>query len=301
MKKFVKNIALYLIATLAIVILSVVALSERYWAYRQLTIKKAIVERFGGKDISLILGSSHAMFGVDSKYFGANCFNLALPSQSFFEDYHLLKHVLKSKRVEFIVLPISYFTNHAKLSENPLEGEALRIFDYENALNITYPIHAGSLKNRINLISSILSYNLHPPAYNEVFDSNGNYSEPCTERRYDISDSLKAFKRHDANSDFTSRNPYMDSIIAICAANKIKLNFIVFPFTHGYNNQIRKNGPEFESFLEEIENGADSSYCFFDCRHLITENEPLYFRDADHLSPCGRDSLSSYLAKRICK
>ena len=44
--------------------------------------------------LSVVLGSSHSFYGIDSKLLDGNVFNFASISQSLMEDYSILKHHL---------------------------------------------------------------------------------------------------------------------------------------------------------------------------------------------------------------
>lgn len=129
------------------------------------------------------------------------------------------------------------------------------------------------------------------------FDGKGNLITSCIDNTGDFSDTTSAFKRHNEQADFSKRNPYLDSIIHLCSIKNIKLNIVVFPFSSGYNDEItrNKNHQGFEGFLASIKQQQSEKLMFLDCRNLITKNESFYFIDADHLSACGRDSLSRYL------
>ncbi len=76
----------------------------------------------------IVLGSSHAYFGVQPKYFTCNTFNAAHVSQSLNFDNHILgKYESNMDALKYVILPISYFTLASSLEQG---GEAWRVTKY---------------------------------------------------------------------------------------------------------------------------------------------------------------------------
>jgi hypothetical protein len=128
-------------------------------------------------------------------------------------------------------------------------------------------------------------------------DEFGNLLLACEQKENTLGNSTVAFNRHNINSNFEVRHPYLDSISAFCVENKVTLFVIAFPMSKGYRNQIDKFNPSYSKYLVNLKKYSENRFVFVDCQDFIKIDEPINFKDADHLSPCGRDLFSAYLSK----
>ena len=302
MKKLLRKVLLYMVVVVAVNAAITALFSNKYWEKRVPIIKKEITDR-SDPELSVVLGSSHAFYGVNSVLLDEGFYNLASISQSYFEDFAVLKNVLRSRKIKAVVIPLNYASNNYYLERSVDIGEQIRVLDYEHIYPVTYVHDLHYQKARLYLIAqtdkAILS-----KAEKYSFDQYGNMQESCKAVTHNIGDSIIAFERHNLAGGFTTVNPYLDSIISICNANRIKLNIVVFPFTGGYKRAFARKYTrhEFDDFLTAIKQQLPGDNMkLIDCRDLIVEGEAIYFRDADHLSACGRDSLSAYLSRIILK
>ena len=86
---------------------------------------------------TLIMGDSHAFYGINPVYFKDPTFNLSNISQSLLTDELLLeKHIANLPALKNVIINISYFTLSAK--ENDLESNWRKYFYYHN-MGITAP------------------------------------------------------------------------------------------------------------------------------------------------------------------
>lgn len=87
----------------------------------------------------LVMGSSHANFGINPQYMGANAYNLSNTSQDLYYDFNLLKKYLQScPNIKTVILPISYFTlSSCSLNESV---ESWRCDFYSTILHIPKPL-----------------------------------------------------------------------------------------------------------------------------------------------------------------
>ena len=108
MKQFIKNITLFCIPILALMITVEICDRKLPNTYRY---KYEWMQENASEVETLILGSSQTYFGIQPKYMTEKAFNLANPAQLLEQDLFLLKYwsdkYVKLKRV---ILPISYFT-----------------------------------------------------------------------------------------------------------------------------------------------------------------------------------------------
>lgn len=296
MKKFVTKISFYSLLVIAIAAAIVATLNTRYgykyWSLRAPVMKKELLQQVRPK--GLILGSSHIYHGVNSLLIDSACFNAGSVSQCLYEDYQILKYVATKDSLEYVIVPVSYFTNFMSMNEIKIDGERERIFDYQHAYHVHYPVNYQYVKDFFLTNSRILQSVMDDQkTTSEPLNAWGNRTNDCQEKPYDISDSTAAFERHNVDSNFTKLNPYFDSIINLTKAQNIRLVFIVPPYTSGYVHYIEKTG--YNKVIDQLSKRAT----LIDCRNLFPDNQTHYFRDADHVSPCGRDSFSRYLGHMI--
>ena len=244
--------------------------------------------------ISLILGSSHSFYGIDSKLLDENTFNFASISQSLMEDYTILKHC--KNPIRRVIIPVSYFTNWHYLYKTPIGGEKLRTIDYQTSYGIDYPSFLTS-KDIVTFISE-LAKSL-TKTEKEGFDDLGNVIGKCDSKGNEIKDAKVAFDRHNLGKNFNNINQYLDSINTFCTKNKIDLYIIAMPYSHDYRKYTSEAG--FDKYFKKVKEKYNNKNCFLmDFRsHFKLSEERFMFRDADHLSFCGRIAFSKYLNEQI--
>jgi hypothetical protein len=244
--------------------------------------------------ISLVLGNSHTLYGIDSKLLDGNTFNFASINQSPMEDYTILKHC--KNPIRRVIIPISYFTNWHYLYKTPIIGEKLRIIDYKTIYSIEYPSFLNS--KDIVIFTSELIKNITKT--NKIgFDIQGNVIGKCYSNENEIKNSKTTFYKHNIGRNFTKLNSYLDSINLFCAKNKIDLFIIAMPYSHEYRNYTSKAG--FNKYLIDLNKKYTDQRCIvLDFRAFFNESdEKIMFSDADHLSFCGRRNFSEFLNLKI--
>jgi hypothetical protein len=244
--------------------------------------------------LSVVLGSSHSFYGIDSKLLDGNVFNFASISQSLMEDYSILKHI--NNPIKRVIIPISYFTNWHYIYKSPEGGEKLRTIDYQKIYGINYPSYSNYL-DIVNFISELSKRILK--ANEGSFDIKGNVIGRCYSNGSEIKDAKTAFDRHKFGKNFKQIHPYLDSIHIFCSKNNIDLYFIAMPYSHDYRTYTSEAG--FDKYLKRIKEKYNNKNCFLlDFRaHFNLSEERFMFRDADHLSFCGRSAFSKFLNDQI--
>ena len=108
MIKFLKTLALFLVLPLVVVLLSDFYLRNKDSLYK---------EKFEGalknhdKIEALILGNSHANYGVDPKAFDIYAYNIANVNQSFYYDKRITMKLLdKLKNLHYVLISADYHT-----------------------------------------------------------------------------------------------------------------------------------------------------------------------------------------------
>jgi len=107
---------------------------------------------------TLILGSSHAYFGLDPIYFDNNTFNAAKVSQSLEYDYEIFKkYSANMLQLKSVVIPLSYFSMFDLLSQSD-DGESWRNKNY--FLYSGIDIGAVNLFNKTEILGQNFSINI---------------------------------------------------------------------------------------------------------------------------------------------
>jgi len=272
---------------------------QRYFEGRVPVIKQKLLLNVKGRQdsIGLILGSSHSFFGINASMLEGSWVNVASISQGFREDYTILSNAEKENiPIAFVILPISFFSNGYSLSESSLGGERKRCMDYSYAYGTVYPFLGipTLYAYYLGIIKDIFKRDkIHQ------FDSTGNLIESCSSTDTMLNNAMEAYREHTSSSDFTNFNPYLDSIISHCTRQGIHVNLLVMPFSRSYLQLM--DAPSFNAYLLGIQKRyANAPVKILDERSIFAEkNDSQYFRDADHLSACGRDTFSVFLNNQI--
>jgi len=99
--------------------------------------KKANFERIHDSVEVLILGSSHALKGIDPDYFSLRGFNFSNSSQTLFYDTRLcLKYLNEMPRLKIVIVELNYISFQFELSGSP---EGWRDYFYYHYFGIRYP------------------------------------------------------------------------------------------------------------------------------------------------------------------
>ena len=82
----------------------------------------------------LIVGNSHAYFGINPELFARKTYNMANASQTFYYDAGIISNNLGNmKSLMTVIIPVSYFSFGDQLADSP---EEWRCFFYERYYNI---------------------------------------------------------------------------------------------------------------------------------------------------------------------
>lgn len=270
---------------------------SKYEPTRIPRIKKHLFNSYNEKSVNLVLGSSHTFHGINSSKLGKHWFNLASFSQSFYEDYTIIKTISISKQIDSILLPINYFANFNNLRDNPVTGERMRLFDYKGVYPVEYNLGISTIRNQLTYWSAAYKAVFTNFYMHYRFDKLGNMTDRCIQRKWAIAGGASAFKRHNQNVDFSKTNAWLDSIIGFCKSKNVRLIFVISPMTKNYEFSMEQANMTrfYEVFLNRLQAKTKDLSIWIDGRELFPQNQEIYFRDADHLSSCGRDSLTKVI------
>lgn len=248
---------------------------------------------------TLILGSSHTMYGVNPKYIDNSAYNLSHVSQTIDIDFELLKHY-KSKmpRLRNLVLRLSYTTLFEKLIESP---ENWRLKDY--TIYYQLPVENKAIHHS-ELLSLKLKTNLER-VYNYYVlgiseqkcdylgwgeDANSKFSKDLeksglfTAKKHTIDD--KIFYKENIKT--------LNDIIKFCKTNNIHVTLVTLPAYRSYIISLEEKqlnatlsaGKLMDSLYDNCQ-----YYDYLDHSEFVETD----FFDADHLNEKGAKKVSLQL------
>lgn len=251
---------------------------------------------------TLILGSSHTLYGLNPEYFSTSAFNAAHVSQTLDQDAGILeKYAGQWRSLKTVILPISYFTLFERLSDGP---EAWRIKNYviyygirDSATPIDY---TEMLSNRLPVNGDrIISYYIrHEPSI--ACDSLGwdtlHTAAPVADL---IAAGRASALRHTVQSREEKSNILLlrqslrtlDRIVSWCGERNVQLVLFTPPAYPSYRENLDPVQLSVTvNAAEELASAhANVSYNNFMFDNVFSEND---FYDGDHLAVSGAKKLS---------
>lgn len=295
MKKFLLQISIFAMAVLTIVGTLEVCIESSPNPYRY---KHEWMMSHSSEVRTLILGSSHAYYGICPAEFGADAFSLANTAQTLRYDLYLLTHYMMPN-LKTVILPFSYFT---LWEDCEAQGMDDCIIQYRRYMDCDIHTHLEGYSLECFYLPSFrvkvkglflprkkfwdsqgwgLEYTLE--ARNEKWDDGENRARGNT-----YVDSDMAWKLVPEN---TAR---LDSIAGFCEKNGVHLILVHTPvsatftaFTDSTQNAV--NERVILGFLSEHPN---VEYIDADDHSVFNDND---FYDSDHLNRNGARKLSRYI------
>jgi hypothetical protein len=265
--------------------------------------KKHYLQQNSNEINTLILGSSHSLYGLDPVYFSANTFNASHISQTLNFDYEILKkYDHKFENLKAIVLPISYFTLYEVLQNTDEDWRVKNYIIYhelDNQYDLKYFSEVFSNKLSLN-IARLVSFYLNDDS--NIFVSNlGWGTKYKSEQSKNLKkSSLSAVKRHTIN-DFEYLADNILSLYGILEWSKNRsVQVVLFtpPAYIDYRNNL--NEAQLSTLVETAEDIANK---FDNCTYynLINSKEFTFqdYYDGDHLNEIGAKKLSLLINDKI--
>jgi hypothetical protein len=250
---------------------------------------------------TLVMGDSHAFYGINPVYFKDPTFNLSNISQSLLTDELLLeKHIANLPALKTVFINISYFTLSAK--DNALESNWRKYF-YHHNMGITAPSISFWNPQRY----SMALIQRFDKSMDLVQKYHNNYTiinaTPLGYGMQDASDIVKdkeaisiviANKHEDNSLDFKHNTARLQRIIALCEKYEVALVLLEMPVYPAYYNLLDTEKKEkIKSNLNNLSRVNDNVF------YLDLSINPLFeepdLRDADHLTNSGAKKCSEYL------
>jgi hypothetical protein len=269
--------------------------------------KKKYLDEYSSEIETLILGSSHSLYGFNPEYFTSKTFNASYISQTLNFDYDIFhKYQYEFKNLKTIVLPISYFSLWENLRNGP---ESWRVKNYILYLDLHSKLiidHSEILSNRVNInLKRLVLFYIFGKS-NIICSKLGWGTNYKSEYAHDLIETGKnrAYgNTYDINSDefqniFNDNKLILNLFIKECKERNIRLLLLNPPAFKTFRNNLDTNQLKItietsEEFASEYDN------CLYlnliDDSNFIAED----FYDADHLSETGAEKLSKLINEKI--
>ncbi len=271
--------------------------------------KKEYLDAHAPEIETLVLGSSHGMYGFNPAFFSGHAFNAAYVSQTLDYDLQILeKYSDRLTSLNTIVLPISYFTLYERLGE---ELEAWRIKNYM----IYYEMNtANSLIDYTEVLSNqfVVNYDRLVSYYykgesdlrcNRLgWDSVHTAASPkelgVTGRASALRHTVPDRQGKRVTAVFKDNLRILARMAAWSADRNVKLVLVTTPAFETYRENMES---EQWRITIDIARGMATQYSNVRYYNLIAD--PAFtaedFSDADHLSQKGAEKLSRLINQKL--
>lgn len=255
---------------------------------------------------AIILGSSHAFFGVNPDYFSLPTVNASNVSQDFKYDLHILNLAIKyNKKVNYVILPISIFSLHTDLENGP---ENFRKYNYSLYMNYhdsrglasfdlrDYSVFLASPSQAGTLFRALKSF-IYPIKNNWTEGGFGtDYHDPASQNLLLSSGQTAARRHQQSNNQSKISVESFDEIVRICQEKSIKLFLLTPPAYYSYRQNVDKYriNDIYSKAAAVLSKDVIYVNYFEDSRF-----DPEDFHDADHLSHQGAEKLSRLIDDEI--
>jgi hypothetical protein len=252
----------------------------------------------------LILGTSHALNGLNPRFFSQKTFNLANASQSIYYDKALLDlYIDKLPKLKTVILSVSYFSFWYQLESSPEDWRKYFYYQYLNIPN-------QSINNlEFKAWSSIVLYSpkktldialqnfkveenkLYYQGWNGTDTAIAEISMSDTKKRIDFHHVLMAEK------NIVQNIQYINEIITKLRKKNIDIIIIRMPVYKTYYKQML---PKYSHINDSIIKTLTSQYKVFyynySQNHHFNRTD---FHDSDHLSFIGAEKFSKVVDSLI--
>ena len=251
---------------------------------------------------TLILGTSHAFYGINPSYLGPNAFSLAASAQSLqYDEFLFFKYAPKCKNLKTVILPISYFTLFSGDMEDG--SEWWRAINYKMYMDCPY----HSSFSKYNLFIS----NSEPFRAKLTKIVKGNTIIECDSLGFGypiyrkiaptLDDaSVATWVKHHTAKDFSHVQKNKNHVLKIanfCRSKNIHLVIVTTPTWKTYNERLNHSQLAVMSeFIKQLISKFGITYLNYmqDNRFVATD-----FTDCNHMSCDGAQKLSSLIDSSI--
>lgn len=308
MRKFIIKTTFFLLPIIVVALSAEILLRNIPNDY---SYKKEYLDKHSNEIENLILGNSHAFYGLNPDFFSNNTFNAAHISQSLNYDYEIFKKYQDNfHKLKAVVINISYNRFYSKL-ENGSESWRVKNYVIYYGMNVTNStvdyFEVFSNQPKVNLKRLYYYYIKCNHDHNISCSNSGWGTSYKSENAKDLVETGKtAAKRHtrtDITSDvntniFNDNKQILNLIIKWCKKQDIKVLLLTPPAYKTYRQNIN-----LEQYDITIKTANEIASQYANCIYLNLFDDANFvakdFYDADHLSEIGAKKLSKLIDKKI--
>lgn len=294
------KVLLFLLPVLVVIVILEMALRLMPNDYK---VKSTYLEVHAGEIEVLILGSSHAYYGIDPEYFSDACFNAAFYSQTLRYDLEIVKkYQSRFEKLNTIILPISYFSFFSQLETGNASYMVKKYnlymgMDVSSALKDHMELLGIQSRKNFRKLGDYYIRGENPITCNELGWGTTHQSiDKLDLEKTGIDASLRHTRRiEESEGERAVENQgYLQELIGICNDMDIGLILLTLPAYETYASRLKSNYLDYNKetihlMLEACEN----------CDYLDLLNDPDFteedYYDADHLNEFGARKLSEKL------
>ena len=295
MKKFVFRSILFLLPFIGILILAESYVRSLPNTYKY---KESWMWENGHRVHTLILGNSHAYYGLVPSVIGDSVFNLSNVSQRIEHDYFLLKRYARAcPKLRRVVL----VADNSCLFDTPMENdEPARVTYYQ--LYMGYPAHSCLSRYAFELSSMTYFWqkvkrHLHHEGLN--CDSLGWGCDYLVAKRNPndfLDENIREHRFVDWNNTHRNRC-YLDSVAEWCQQRNVRLFLLQTPVHAAYT---RKADARQLQLVKEMTDSCCRIYgavsADYSCDSRFMDND---FFDSDHLTDQGAVKFTRFFTKEM--
>lgn len=255
----------------------------------------------------LVLGNSHAFYGINPDYFDAETYNFSNISQSlYFDELLLEKHLEKFSNLKYVILTIDYFT----LSQVDDSSEDIwRKYYYEQYMDLNVPLitrfdpksYSLTLTRNLEMNIDLIKNYAKKKTLIEGNSKGWAKKTGINPEFNNLETAIDVVKKNeDGLSDFAVNIKRSERMIKMCSKRNINVVMVTMPVTSYYASLVNKNK------LKKL---------YADCEQLALENKnSIYinlfqskdfqnddFYDTDHLNEKGAEKCSKIINNVITK
>lgn len=284
MKRFLKNIVIFTIPILVVLVLCFVNVVYNYY---DTLARLRIMSNYR----ILIMGDSQ-MQRINPKYFIDSCYNFASSGEHYYFTYQKIMLLTNNPnyKIKQIVLGVSAH-NFSPINSKLFD---VRSFEGKNSLSRYYYFIRSqdfiSLKDkfRINIMRTIILSKTDWAGF-----YNSNYANPDTST---MNKSLKMhYQSYNNINHCESQELFLEKIVDLCASTKIQLIFVATPYHQYYKKNVNSH------YFKILNNNLKKYQPITFLNYINDTISPSYFSDANHLNTKGAEFYSKMIGKAIRK
>jgi len=303
MRKFILELLLYmLIPILTILVILELLLRNVPNDY---SFKNKWLTENSSKTKILILGTSHTYFGINPDYFEKRAFNAAEPSQTLKYDYSIFnKFHERMDSLEYIILPISFFSLYSKLENvEPLRVKKYFLyydfkyqeFSYDNCFQLSEINYKNMNSKKWKHLRNTIAGN-----ENDIFCNNLGFGIRYSTKNKHLNWQKRGpivAQEHMKESDsktLTENEGYVQSIITMAAKKNIKVILITTPTWQTYSENLNKIQL---SYTMKFCNSMKEKFSNVSYINMLNDKRfgETDFYDPDHLCDVGAKKFTKIL------